>query len=612
MRRTLSRLLAILLAFSLLATACGDDDDGGTTADDDTADDDTADDDTADDDTAADDTTDDDTTDDDTADDAAGQAIPDEFPALTDATKGGRLRVAIESNIDCWGGLSYYGISWSHFYFMARGLYGYPDTIEQPASDTVEPHLAAELPDVSDDGLTYTVTLREGLTFPDGSPVTSADVKATYEYLLDPNIQCATGGPPSSGYYGVIEGVTEYDTALSEDPTADAEISGITVVDELTTEFKLTTVDGAFVRALAMGWSFIRPASTPRAIAETPPLFVGPYSISSYDLDQSITIDREPTWADNVAAGVPEGPNENNIDGMDVTIGTTLENQLAQIKDNALDISLDNVPNGADVPNVVNDPAFTGRVFSTPDAALDYGVFRTDRAPFDNLALRQAVNYGIDRTTISRILGGELVRSPWSEILSSNLMAGSTGEAGDVFSFDPAMAETLVTESGVETPVAVTLQHFAEGVSPEVAAAIKENLDAVGFDVTLAAASRDVYYGILDDDEADWDFASAAWGQDFADAITFYSPLLACGVGSNYGNFCDEGFDAAVAEIAQMPAGAERTQAFAELSTQTMTDLTPWWPWVNRRKVSFVSERVGNFFWGPGKQFYYGAYFINQ
>ena len=147
---------------------------------------------------------------------------------------------------------------------MARGLYGYPNTVEQPESDTVRPDLAADLPTVSDDGLTYTVTLREGLTFPDGSPVTSADVKATFEYMLDPNIQCATGGPPASGYYGVIEGIDAYSEALSADPAADAEISGITVVDDLTTEFKLVAEDGAFVRALAMGWSFIRPASTPR------------------------------------------------------------------------------------------------------------------------------------------------------------------------------------------------------------------------------------------------------------------------------------------------------------------------------------------------------------
>ena len=610
MRRSVLKLMAILLALTLLATACGDD--GDSTTSDDTGD--SAD--SGDSGDSADSADSGDSGDSaDSGDSGDSGAIPDQFPAAVDPAKGGRLVMAMNDNIDCYNGLSYYGISWSLFYFMARGLYGYPDTVEQPASDTVEPHLAADLPTVSDDGLTYSVTLREGLTFPDGSPVTSTDVKATIEHLLDPNIQCATGGPPSSGYYDVIAGVAEYSEALTADSAADVEISGITVVDELTTEFTLTKEDGAFVRALAMGWSYIRQASamTPGEIpAESPP-FVGPYVISDYQVDQSLTVDRQEGWADNVAAGVPEGANVNNIDGIDLEIGVPDDVQLGRLKDNTLDITYDGLaPTGADVPNVVNDPQFEGRVFSTPDAALDYGVFRTDQEPFNNVMLRQAVNYAIDRTTLSRILGGELVRSPWSEILSSNLMAGSAGENGDVYGFDPAKAMELVEASGVETPIAVTLQHFADAPGPETAAAIKENLDAVGFDVTLEGATASVHYGVLSDPEAGWDLGIAAWGQDFADAITFYGPLLTCGVGSNYGNFCDEEFDAAVAEIATMPAGAERAEAFANLSTETMTDLAPWYPWVNRRKVSFVSERVGNYIWGPGKQFYFANYFINE
>src|SRR5690348_8534941 len=127
----------------------------------------------------------------------SGDFLDGRFPAATTPTKGGRLSIAYDSNIDCWNGLSYYGISWSYFYFMARGLYDYPNTVKQPETDTVQPALAADLPTVSPDGLTYTVKLRPGLTFPDGTPVTSKDVKSTFEYILDPNIQCATGGPPS-------------------------------------------------------------------------------------------------------------------------------------------------------------------------------------------------------------------------------------------------------------------------------------------------------------------------------------------------------------------------------------------------------------------------------
>src|SRR5258705_10922509 len=97
-------------------------------------------------------------------------------------------------------------------------------------------------------------------------------------------------------------------------------ISGITVDDDLTTSFHLTKVDGSFARALAMGWAFIRPASTPHKVTDTPPPYVGPYKITKYVSDKSVTIDREPTWADNVKAGVPEDPAENNVDGLDVDL----------------------------------------------------------------------------------------------------------------------------------------------------------------------------------------------------------------------------------------------------------------------------------------------------
>jgi hypothetical protein len=55
---------------------------------------------------------------------AGGDYLNGGFSAAVTPTKGGTLKMAMNDNIDCWNGLSYYGISWSVFYFMARGLYG--------------------------------------------------------------------------------------------------------------------------------------------------------------------------------------------------------------------------------------------------------------------------------------------------------------------------------------------------------------------------------------------------------------------------------------------------------------------------------------------------------
>ena len=542
---------------------------------------------------------------------AGGDYLKGGFSAAVTPKKGGTLTMAMNDNIDCWNGLSYYGISWSVFYFMARGLYGYPNTVVAPATNEMQPDLAADMPTVSSDGLTYTVKLRSGLTFPDGSPVTAKDVKATYEYMLDPNIQCATGGPPASGYYSGIVGEKDYSDAMTKSKgKKNPGISGIKAVDDLTTEFTLVKADGSFPRALAMAWGFIVPASTPHKKTETPPQYVGPYKISDYQLDKSVTIVREPTWAKNVAAGVPEKADENNIDGISAAIGVPDETQFAQLKNNELDMTFDgSAPTGSEIPATANDPQYKDRFYSTPDAAVDYAVFRTDKAPFDNVKLRQAVNYAIDREAIVKIIGGTLSRSPWSQILSENLLYG---QSPDVYAMDVAKATQLVKDSGVATPINITLANFADNPAPQVSASIKETLEAIGFKVTVKALSADVYYGFLADPKSDYNIGIAGWGEDYADAITYYKPLLLCGQGSNYGQFCDKGFDAQVATINALPDGADRNGQFAQLSTDTAKNLAPWATLDLRRKVSFISNRLGNYIWGPGKQFYFGSYFLTD
>lgn len=547
----------------------------------------------------------------DTAAAAGGDFLKGGFSAAVTPKKGGTLTMAMNDNIDCWNGLSYYGISWSVFYFMARGLYGYPNTVVAPATNQMQPDLAADMPTISSDGLSYTVKLRSGLTFPDGSPVTAKDVKATFEYILDPNIQCPTGGPPASGYYSDIVGESDYSDAMTKSKGKNNPgISGIKVVDDLTTQFTLNKPDGSFPKALAMAWAFIVPASTPHKKTDTPPPYVGPYKISDYQLDKTVTIVREPTWASNVAAGVPEKADENNIDGISAAIGVPDETQFAQLKNNELDMTFDgSAPSGSEIPATANDPQYKDRFYSTPDAAVDYAVFRTDKAPFDNVKLRQAVNYAIDREAIVKIIGGTLSRSPWSQILSENLLYG---QSPDVYAMDVAKATQLVKDSGVATPINITLANFADNPAPQVSASIKETLEAIGFKVTVKALSADVYYGFLADPKSDYNIGVAGWGEDYADAITYYKPLLLCGQGSNYGQFCDKGFDAKVNEINALPDGADRNGQFAQLSTDTAANLAPWATLDLRRKVSFISNRLGNYVWGPGKQFYFGSYFLTD
>ena len=179
---------------------------------------------------------------------------------------------------------------------------------------------------------------------------------------------------------------------------------------------------------------------------------------------------------------------------------------------------------------------------------------------------------------------------------------------------DVDKAKQLIQESGVPTPINIELAFQTPPPGPEEAAGVKEQLEAVGFKVTLKGLSPDVYYGYLQDNKSPWALAVAAWGQDYNDAITYFKPLLSCPggtpTGSNYSRFCDPAFDKAMNDINALPPGPDRAAKFAQLSTDTTKNQVPWWQIVNRRQLNLISTHVGNFIWGPGKQWYFATYFV--
>lgn len=542
--------------------------------------------------------------------------------AAGDAVKGGRLKVGLEEDFDYWDGSSYYGDQWSWNWTMFRPLLTYASTTDAVKQNEMMPAVAESF-EASADQTKFTFKIRPGLKFGDGSPVTAADVKATYEYILDP----ASGfydGPLGSGYYNVLVGFDAYTKTETkgEDkvPAADRakEISGIKVIDDLTVEFSTTKPNPAFVRATAMGWAYIRKAGVPHRHLKPEELAtiqaVGPYKFTEYTPKKSVKIDREPMWKDNMAAGMPEDKNENNLDGFDISIGLPSDVQLQDVKSGKLDISYD-APKGSDIETVANDPVFGKRFFSDADAAIDYMVFKQDRAPFkDNLKLRQAVATAVDRTALASILGGPKVRAPWSQTLSANLMAGDTNQPYPLEGGDADAAKALVKDSGVTDP-AITLVHFSDEPAPAAAASVKEDLEAVGFKVTLKSIARSAFYGFLSDPKSDYNLALPGWGQDYPDAVTFFGPLMGCnsiGGGTNYGQFCDKAFDAKVGAVDALPNGPERDKGWAALAQETAKDYLPYTAIMLRLHPSFVAERFGGHAWTTARHHVWSSFYVTD
>lgn len=127
----------------------------------------------------------------------------------------------------------------------------------------VEPLLAADLPEVSDDGLTYTFTLRDDVTFHDGGPLTADDVVATYEAALDPE-----SGSPAAADLTAVETVE--------------------AVDEQTVRFTLAHPHSSFVTATVLG---VVPADGVDAESADEVVGTGPYRISDYRSGERLVLE---------------------------------------------------------------------------------------------------------------------------------------------------------------------------------------------------------------------------------------------------------------------------------------------------------------------------------
>src|SRR5690625_1304963 len=150
----------------------------------------------------------------------------------------------------------------------------------------------AETSEVSDDGLTHTITLTEGITFHDGTPLTSEAIKANIEHLQDPDTASSTG-------FLAVEKVEE-----------------VEIVDELTADLHLSAPDNALEESLSMHWTAIQsPEALEREVQENcdSPVGTGPFKVESWDREQQINLVR---YEDYVSPVDTDGDDVAYLDGI--------------------------------------------------------------------------------------------------------------------------------------------------------------------------------------------------------------------------------------------------------------------------------------------------------
>jgi peptide/nickel transport system substrate-binding protein len=335
------------------------------------------------------------------------------------------------------------------------------DTLVQPGDDlTFEPALATDW-EVSDDNLTWTFELREGVTWHNGREFVADDVVYSYERIMDTETAAA-----NAFRFESIESVEAPD-----DQTVVINLSRPTP--------NLLANIGAF-----KGMAIIPQEIVEDDTIDTLPVGTGPFRFVEQSPDEIVLERNEDYWQDGLPLldGVRFRPIPDptvkltNLQGGDVDwVDNVPPQQLSQLEDSD-DIELESVSGGD----------------------YWYLAMNLDRPPFDDVEVRRAVAFALDREAITEAALFEAATPNQTAIPPDNFFA--TDHAP--FEYDPDQAQQLLDDAGVSD---VTMELMVTNEYPETVTAaqvIDDQLGEIGIDVTI----RELDFGSWLDEQAAGNF----------------------------------------------------------------------------------------------------------
>jgi peptide/nickel transport system substrate-binding protein len=417
-----------------------------------------------------------------------------------DARRGGSITIAQTSQPDALDpALSYTSNGWEVLWLVYTPLYTYARA-EGDAGTELIPGLAESMPEISADGLTYKLKLRDGLEYSDGTPVKASDFEHTIKRVLE----LESGGSP---YYEAIEGATEY--LEGDDPQAD--IAGIEADDATgAITIRLTAPDASFVHALAMPFAGLVPSDTPfRNLTKDPPPGVGPYAITESVPNRQFVMERNDGFE---IEGIPAG----KIDTITTEIVSSTARQAQDVISGDLDYMQDPPP--ADLKPEIKG-SYGDRYEEHVTVSTYYFFLNSRLPPFDDKRVREAVNYGIDKPALARLYAGEL--QPGCSFLPPQMPGydealdvedcpwGNPNEPPDL-----EKARSLIQEAGAEGAEVVVWGNN-DDPTDKVTEAYADMLNKIGLDAKPRLGDGAVYFSTIGNQRTRAQTGFTNWFQDF-------------------------------------------------------------------------------------------------
>ncbi len=391
----------------------------------------------------------------------------------------------------------------------------------------------------SEDNTTWTITLKDGWTFHDGTPVTAQSFVDAWNYTAySPNAQ------GSSYFFSNIVGYDELQAPVDDagEPTGDPaaqEMSGLAVVDDTSFTVQLTEAFAQFPVTLGYNAFFPLPESffeDPEA-AGTAPIGNGPFQADGeFVPGQGITLSRFEEYGGEAPA---------NADSVEFRVYSDVNTGFTDVQAGNLDIQKDIPPETI----ATAQDEFGDRFVEAPSSAFTYIGFPTYDPRFADKRVRQAISMAIDRPAITEaIFSG--ARTPAMSAISP-VVDGSRDDACQYCELDVERANALLDEAGFDRSQPIDLW-FNSGAGHEAwmqAAGnqIRENLD---LDYTLRGDLDFSEYLPLGDEKGFTGPFRLGWIMDYPSPQNYLEPLYSTSAlppaGSNSAFYSNPEFDTLV------------------------------------------------------------------
>ncbi|MFD3554937.1 ABC transporter substrate-binding protein [Streptomyces goshikiensis] len=427
------------------------------------------------------------------------------------------------------------------------------------AGTKVVPDLATDTGKANADATEWTYTLKDGLKYEDGTPITTADIKYGIERSFSAEL---SGGAPYLRDW--LVGGESYEGPYKNGGKG---LDSIVVPDDKTITFKLRKPEGEFpFLATQTQFAPVPKAKDTGVKYEEHPVSSGPYKVVKNDGDgEHLILERNEHWDPKTDEERKAYPDKIDVrSGLDAAV---INQRLSTSSGaDAAAITTDTNLGPAELAQTAGSAGkgeLAGRIGTGHFGYTNYLAFNPKVAPFDNPKVRQAISYAVNRTSVVNAAGGSALAEPATTFLPEqeafgftkydHFPAGATG--------NPAKARELLKEAGFPDGISITLTHGTaqnRQTGPEIATAVQQALAAAGITVKLEGLETNAF------NERRWDakntpgFFLSRWGADWPSGGPFLAPIfdgrqiVTNGSNYNHAQLDDPAVNTEIDEIAKL------------------------------------------------------------